>query len=156
MGSGTREQALTCERTKRGGVELRKIGAVARELCISQRRIREYERAGLIRPVREANTGDRLFEARDVEQVRMIQRMIHEEGLTIPGIKRLLSSAPCWELTGCNAFERCAVARRPEVPCYEQRASGAHAPCPVECNRCPIYRAKDEECRPIVIRPTDN
>ncbi len=48
----------------------RKIGQVSKELGISQRRIIEYEKVGLLKPDRQEQTNDRLFSDFDVRQVR--------------------------------------------------------------------------------------
>ncbi len=131
----------------------RKIGEVARELGICERRIREYERAGLVRPEREPKTGDRLFDQRDVRQIELLRALMHVHGFTIKAIRVLLAYAPCWELTGCGLQSVCPVPRNPDRPCYEQRAAGAQMPCQTECARCPIHGAKDGRRAAIVLRP---
>jgi MerR family transcriptional regulator/heat shock protein HspR len=130
-----------------------KIGAAARQLGLSERRIREYERAGLIRPRREPNTGDRLFGRRELTQLRLIQHLIHEKGFTLEAFKELLRYAPCWELTKCELKDACSIPRNPTVPCYEQRAAGAYAPCDAECEFCPIYLTKEQPRSHVVIAP---
>ena len=124
-------------------MSLRKIGKIARELALCERRIREYERAGLIRPRRELKTGDRLFSKHDVEQLRLIKKFIHDQGFTINALQQLIRYAPCWELTGCEMKVSCEVPSNPRVPCYKQRAAGARTDCAVECERCLIHHSKD-------------
>ena len=138
-------------RRKERVMGLRKIGEVARELGLSERRIREYERAGLVRPQREARTGDRLFEEYEIDQIRLIQGLIHDKGMTIEGIRLLLAYAPCWELTDCQAKEECPILEDSLVSCYQQRSSGTELPCPIDCERCPIYHMKDQP-RPAIVR----
>jgi DNA-binding transcriptional MerR regulator len=44
-----------------------KFHQVSRMTGLSQKRIRDYEKEGLIKPVRNANTNDRLFSQFDVK-----------------------------------------------------------------------------------------
>jgi len=132
----------------------RKIGAIARELKLSERRIREWEHAGLLRPRRQSKTGDRLFDDRDVAQAHIVKALIHEQGFTIRAAQQLIRYAPCWELTACEHRESCPVYLEPPTPCYERRASGALIPCPGECARCPVAGSKDAPRSRVVIPPT--
>ncbi len=135
-------------------MKTRKIGQVARELRISERRIREYERAGLLRVRREPKTNDRLFDDCDVEQIRTIMALIRQRGFSIEALTELIRYAPCWELTDCPLREACPATHNPLVPCYEQRAAGAPMPCEADCERCLIYRSKDLPRRRVAVRPT--
>ena len=133
----------------------RKIGSVARELNLSERRIREYERAGLVRFPREPNTGDRLFDKRAVAQIRIIKELIHQRGFTMQALRQLIRYAPCWELADCDPVDSCAAVRNPRTPCYEQRASGVPLPGEAGCERCLIYRSKDLPRQRLAISPRD-
>jgi MerR family transcriptional regulator/heat shock protein HspR len=53
----------------------------------------------LVKPARKGNR--RFFSANDITWIGCIRTMIHEEGISIPGIKKLLRYAPCWEITDC-------------------------------------------------------
>ncbi|MFH1418552.1 MAG: MerR family transcriptional regulator, partial [Planctomycetota bacterium] len=92
---------------------LMKIGEVAREISLSDRRIREYERAGLIRVRREPRTGDRLFDDRAIAQLRLIKTLIHDRGFTIEALRSLIQYAPCWELTDCPRRDSCPIISSP-------------------------------------------
>jgi DNA-binding transcriptional MerR regulator len=46
-----------------------KIEQVSRMTGLSQKRIRDYEKEGLIKPARHSNTNDRLFSQFDVKQI---------------------------------------------------------------------------------------
>ena len=130
----------------------RKIGTVARELQLSERRIREWEHAGLLRPRREPKTGDRLFDDRDIAQAHIIKSLIHEKGFTIRAAQQLLRYAPCWELTNCELKASCPAYLDPRTPCYEHRANATLMPCRSDCARCPVFHSKDAE-RPRVVLP---
>lgn len=51
--------------------------------------LREYDRLGLVSPVRTPGRGRR-YTLRDVEKLREIQRLSQEEGINLAGIKRIL------------------------------------------------------------------
>ncbi len=136
-------------------MDCRKIGDVARELRISERRIREYEKAGLIRPRREPSTTDRLFNNRDVAQIRIIRRLIQEQGFSLKAIKLLIQYAPCWELTDCPRRKACPAFRNPDIPCYELKEKGIHTLCPTTCEHCPICHHKSKSRPPIIILTCD-
>ena len=75
------------------------IGVAAQVLGVHPRTLRIYEDEGLVKPARKGNR--RFFSANDITWIGCIRTMIHEEGISIPGIKRLLRYAPCWEITDC-------------------------------------------------------
>ena len=64
------------------------IGVAAQILNVHPRTLRIYEDEGLIKPSRKGNR--RYFSQNDVTWIGCIRRMIHEEGISIPGIKKLL------------------------------------------------------------------
>jgi MerR family transcriptional regulator/heat shock protein HspR len=99
-----------------------KIGAVARAVGLSEHRIRAYERAGFIGPARDPRTGDRLFTAGEVSQLRMLKRLVQEGGYTLATLRDAIRRAPCWALVDCAARHHCPVPRDALTPCYEQRA----------------------------------
>jgi MerR family transcriptional regulator, heat shock protein HspR len=51
--------------------------------------LRAYDRLGLVSPDRAAGRGRR-YSARDIEQLRQVQRLSQEEGINLAGIKRIL------------------------------------------------------------------
>ena len=75
------------------------IGVAAQILGVHPRTLRIYEDEGLVKPARKGNR--RFFSANDITWIGCIRTMIHEEGISIPGIKKLLRYAPCWEITDC-------------------------------------------------------
>ena len=77
------------------------IGVAAKMLNVHPRTLRIYEAEGLIQP---AHVGSRrMFSANDIQWITCLRTMIHEEGISIPGLKKLLEFAPCWEIKGCPA-----------------------------------------------------
>lgn len=116
-----------------------KIGTAARAVGLSEHRVREYERAGLIRPAREARTNDRLFGAAEIRQLRLLKQLVHEQGFTLAMLQDLIRRAPCWRLVACTKMHLCPVPRDPFTPCFTQRARGVPVACDTECARCAIY-----------------
>ncbi len=65
--------------------------SVAAELSgLHPQTLRQYDRLGLVSPDRAAGRGRR-YSARDIEQLREVQRLSQEEGINLAGIKRILS-----------------------------------------------------------------
>ncbi|MBB1243172.1 MULTISPECIES: heat shock protein transcriptional repressor HspR [Streptomyces] len=87
--------------------------------------LRQYDRLGLVSPDRTAGRGRR-YSARDIEQLREVQRLSQDEGINLAGIKRIIElenevralRAQVAELT--QAVEGAAVAMR-------QREAQVHA-----------------------------
>lgn len=64
--------------------------SVAAELSgLHPQTLRTYDRLGLVSPDRAVGRGRR-YSARDIEQLREVQRLSQEEGLNLAGIKRIL------------------------------------------------------------------
>jgi MerR family transcriptional regulator/heat shock protein HspR len=51
--------------------------------------LRQYDRLGLVSPDRTAGRGRR-YSARDIEQLREVQRLSQEDGINLAGIKRII------------------------------------------------------------------
>ncbi len=75
------------------------IGVAARMLGVHPRTLRIYENEGLIRP--RYKGGRRLFSHNDIQWTTCLRSMIHDDGISIPGIKKLLALVPCWEIADC-------------------------------------------------------
>jgi len=69
------------------------IGVAAQILGVHPRTLRIYDDEGLIKLARKGNR--RFFSADDITWIGCIRTMIHDEGISIPGIKKLLRYAPC-------------------------------------------------------------
>jgi len=64
--------------------------SVAAELAgMHPQTLRQYDRLGLVSPGRTAGRGRR-YSARDIVQLREVQRLSQEEGVNLAGIKRIL------------------------------------------------------------------
>jgi MerR family transcriptional regulator/heat shock protein HspR len=83
------------------------IGVAARLLGVHPRTLRIYENEGLIQP---SHIGSRrLFSTNDIQWIRCLRSYIHDEGISIPGLKKLLNLVPCWEVASCppDVHEHC-------------------------------------------------
>ncbi|MCF8130234.1 MAG: MerR family transcriptional regulator [Deltaproteobacteria bacterium] len=114
------------------------ISTVSREVNLSQKTIREYEKMGLVKPRREAKTNNRIYSDFDIAQIRQISHLIHNEGFTLPCLRRLVQLAPCWNVFDCDAKEDCSAYKSPYRPCYETRQA-EETRCDDSCDHCVIY-----------------
>ena len=71
------------------------INEVSRLVDLSQKRIREYEKEGFIKPLREKNTNNRLYSNFEVTQINQINSLIHDRGFTLACLRNLMVLAPC-------------------------------------------------------------
>ncbi|MDA8165804.1 MAG: MerR family transcriptional regulator, partial [Desulfobacteraceae bacterium] len=96
------------------------ISVAAKLLSVHPRTLRIYEEEGLIKPSRQGNK--RYFSNDDIEWIRCLRTVIHDKGISIPGIKMLLDLTPCWEITKCPAEKRnaCSAYTDRTRPCWER------------------------------------
>ena len=83
----------------RSDVAIYPIGVAAKLLNVHPRTLRIYEQEGLIQPKLVGNR--RMYSADDIQWITCLRTFIHEEGISIPGLKKLLDYIPCWEVAGC-------------------------------------------------------
>lgn len=83
----------------RSDVPIYPIGVAAKLLNVHPRTLRIYESEGLIKPALVGSR--RMFSADDIQWITCLRTLIHEEGISIPGLKKLLGFAPCWEIADC-------------------------------------------------------
>lgn len=83
------------------------IGVAAKLLDVHPRTLRIYEAEGLISPAHKGTR--RMFSLNDIKWISCLRSMIHDQGISIPGLKRLLALAPCWEIADCpnDVHETC-------------------------------------------------
>lgn len=95
------------------------IGVTAELLSVHPRTLRIYEEEGLIKPSRRGNR--RLFSNNDLKWIGCLRELIHEKGISIPGVKRLLDVVPCWQIKGCpeEVVQNCSAYVRHAKPCWE-------------------------------------
>lgn len=81
------------------------IGVAAKLLDVHPRTLRIYEEEGLIKPERIGNR--RLYSTNDITWIGCLRKLIHDEGVSIPGIKKLLRYATCYEIADCPEDIHC-------------------------------------------------
>lgn len=125
-------------RTGETGKELYLINEVSRLVNLSQKRIREYEKEGFFKPIREKNTNNRLYSPSDIAQISQITKMIHERGFTLACLKNFIVQVPCWNIFDCMEKEACPAFQLPWRPCYEVRKD-RETPAKLPCSQCTIF-----------------
>ena len=92
------------------------IGVAAKLLNVHPRTLRIYEDEGLISPAHKGTR--RMFSDNDISWISCLRKMIHEHGISISGIKKLLDLAPCWEIAECPAevCEECTASVDRAIP----------------------------------------
>src|SRR5512147_1941561 len=127
-------------RTGEAGKEFYLINEVSRLINLSQKRIREYEKEGFLKPLREKNTNNRLYSPFDIDQIGQITKLIHERGFTLACLKNFLAHAPCWNIFDCKEKEACPAYQLPWQPCFEVPKD---KPGQRSCSQCPIFLNRD-------------
>lgn len=117
---------------------LHKISEVSKRVGLSQKRIREYEKEGFIKPERSAGNNNRLYADFEVDQIKRINHLIHAKGFTLACLKQLLVMAPCWDVLDCDRKDGCAAYNNPHESCWKVRQKEGTL-CGAPCTRCAIY-----------------
>lgn len=94
------------------------IGAAANMLDLHPRTLRIYESEGLIRPVRQGKW--RYYSMDNIKWIGCLRKMIHDQGISITAIQKLLAYTPCWNIADCpfekrkqcTAFMSCGLVRK--------------------------------------------
>ncbi|MBA3004176.1 MAG: MerR family transcriptional regulator [Desulfurivibrio sp.] len=79
------------------------ISAAAEMLSVTPRTLRMYESGGLIVPARHGKW--RYYSLDNLKWVSCLRTMIHEHGISLAAIRKLLQYTPCWNIAGCS-FEK--------------------------------------------------
>ena len=72
------------------------IGVVAEHFGVSGQTLRLYESKGLVRPSRR--NGERYHSTCDVRWLACLRHLIHEDKVSVEGVRQLLHLAPCWQV----------------------------------------------------------
>jgi hypothetical protein len=90
---------------------------VADLLGVTEQTLRLYETQGLVKPARRNR--ERSYCAGDVQWLECLRHLIHTEKVSIEGVKRLLTYAPCWAIIGPEARGLC-----PQCPVRRDGSGG--------------------------------
>ncbi len=80
------------------------IGTAASMLEVHPRTLRIYEDEGLIKPKRKG--GRRYYSLNDIQWIKCLRHMIHDQGISIAGIKKLMEYTACWNIVNCPMEKR--------------------------------------------------
>jgi MerR family transcriptional regulator/heat shock protein HspR len=86
------------------------IGITAELLGVHPRTLRIYEDAGLLKPMRRR--GRRYYTEADLSWLECIRHLIHDEKISVEGLRRLVQLQDCWEIRGCGGRQRARCGRR--------------------------------------------
>lgn len=133
------------EKNEHNGKEIEEyaIGQVSQMVNLSQKTIRDYEQMGLFKPRRHPRTNNRIYSDFEIEQIKRITYLIHNEGLTLSCLRLIIQMAPCWNIFDCSVKEECPAMEKASLPCYEVRkkfgtlCSGGCDQCVININRAP-------------------
>jgi DNA-binding transcriptional MerR regulator len=114
------------------------INDVSKMVALSHKRIREYEREGLIKPRRQTRTNNRLYTESDIRRIEHIKQLIHAHGFTLSCVKYFLSTAPCWIIYQCTQKETCPAYQNPHSNCYETMKTIIPEKFD-DCENCAVY-----------------
>lgn len=118
------------------------ISIAAEILGVHERTLRIYEQEGLLVPARRGRW--RFYSEEDLGWVRIIRYLIHEKGVNLVGLRRMLSLIPCWEIKDCSPGEResCSKPELKSSPCWLV----AYHP-DKKCYLCEVYQhARQHVC----------
>jgi MerR family transcriptional regulator, heat shock protein HspR len=68
------------------------ISMAARLLDMHPQTLRKYERLGLVRPTRTVGSM-RVYSSEELERLKLIKRLVEEDGVNLAGVQRLLDIA---------------------------------------------------------------
>ena len=130
------------------GAPIYPISVAAKLLDVHPRTLRIYEEEGLIKPSRMKSK--RYYSNNDIEWISCLRELIHDKGISIPGIKMLLDLTPCWEITKCPEEKRdsCEAFIDRSIPCWH-RASSACRKGMESCQNCEVYIKAMMEARKV-------
>ena len=114
------------------------MGVAAHILGVHPRTLRIYEAEGLITPCRRG--GKRFFSQSDLVWIECLRSLIHDENISIEGVKRLLQYAPCWKLKNCTKEKKgtCPFFQQQGKRCWEFSQNT----CERTCDSCETYTKK--------------
>jgi len=113
------------------------IATAAELLELHPRTLRLYEQAGLIRPARKNNR--RFYSNSDLEWVRIVRHLIHDEGLNQQGLRRMLAMVTYWQVLEGQppSGDICRARASRTRPCWDR--NGTDESENGVCHSCAIY-----------------
>lgn len=105
--------------------------------------IRQYIDEGLIIPYK-LESKRHLFSEYDIQRLKLIRRLIHDNGLNFAGLRALMAMIPCWSIRGCSEDDRnsCSAFSDDFQPCWNASKKGRECRN-VNCRDCKVYHIVD-------------
>ena len=128
------------------------INEVSQRVGLSQKRIRDYEKGGLIRPSRDPRTNNRLFSDSDIQMILRVKKLLHDHGFTLACLRYFLATAPCWIVYRCPEKQTCPAYHQTHIPCHEV-AKSTPSMVGKSCSDCPVYLNRNLEIFPLLEKP---
>lgn len=118
------------------------IGIVAELIGTTDQTLRLYEKHGLIKPARRNK--NRFYSENNIKWLRCLRDLIHNQKISIEGIKKLLDYAPCWEITSCPDERRgkCSAYIDKTKPCWELNRMICNTESGRICEDCVVFISK--------------
>lgn len=127
---------------ERQSLPLYPIGIVAELIGTTDQTLRLYEKHGLIKPARRNK--NRFYSENNIKWLRCLRDLIHNQKISIEGIKKLLEYAPCWEITSCPEERRgtCSAYIDKTKPCWELNRMICNTESGRICEDCVVFISK--------------
>ena len=127
---------------ERKSLPLYPIGIVAELIGTTDQTLRLYEKQGLIKPARRNK--NRFYSENNIKWLRCLRDLIHNQKISIEGIKKLLDYAPCWEITSCPDERRgkCSAYIDRTKPCWELNRMICNTESGRICEDCVVFISK--------------
>jgi MerR family transcriptional regulator/heat shock protein HspR len=118
------------------------IGIVAELIGTTDQTLRLYEKHGLIKPARRNK--NRFYSENNIKWLRCLRDLIHNQKISIEGIKKLLDYAPCWEITSCpdERKGKCSAYIDKTKPCWELNRMICNTESGRICEDCVVFISK--------------
>ncbi len=118
------------------------IGIVAELIGTTDQTLRLYEKHGLIKPARRNK--NRFYSENNIKWLRCLRDLIHNQKISIEGIKKLLDYAPCWEITSCPEERKgkCSAYIDKTKPCWELNRMICNTESGRICEDCVVFIAR--------------
>jgi MerR family transcriptional regulator, heat shock protein HspR len=127
---------------ERKSLPLYPIGIVAELIGTTDQTLRLYEKHGLIKPARRNK--NRFYSENNIKWLRCLRDLIHNQKISIEGIKKLLDYAPCWEITSCpdERKGKCSAYIDQTKPCWELNRMICNTESGRICEDCVVFISK--------------
>lgn len=118
------------------------IGIVADLIGTTEQTIRIYEKHDLIKPARRNK--NRYYSENDIKWLQCLRDLLHNQKISIEGIKKLLNYLPCWEMTNCPKEKRnaCSAPVDRTKPCWEMNKMICKREDNALCKDCVVFLSK--------------